>query len=113
MFTRKVYASDQEKRRDFWTGFVGWLIGNGLLFCLYSSALNAVSRQNAIGTGPDTLLGIAVLPLVANVGALIYYAFTRSRVALGMLAAFGVTLALGLCGVLLFWATCGIMGTSP
>jgi hypothetical protein len=88
------------KTRDFWLGFIGWFGGNALL-CGAQSVLSGVIFDNPISS--VLLVAVSCLPLLVNIGALIYFGIKRPRVALGMLAAFGVTLAVVVCiGVVLF-----------
>jgi hypothetical protein len=90
----KVYTTRQEKVLDFVIGFVGWFLVNGLLY-----GCSLVILQGMDSSMPDPLPAVllGLVPLLVNIGALIFFAFTRRWIALGMLAAF----ALVLVGVLL------------
>jgi hypothetical protein len=88
-------------KRDFWIGFIGWWIFN-IIAGVLNFALTYVSitvfqdnsdLANLIGYLP-TAFGCLVLLL--NVGALIFFAFRRKQIALGMLVAFGVSIAISL-----------------
>jgi hypothetical protein len=46
------------------------------------------------------------LPFVLNGAALIFFAFTRHWIALGMAAAFGVSILLVICAAVLFAGVC-------
>lgn len=81
--TRKFLRTEQE-RRQFWIGFVGWFGFNLVLYPLYHLVFTR-----------DPVWALAVL--AANVVCLIVLGFTRQRMALGALAAFGASLLLGLC----------------
>ena len=91
---RKVYTTRNEKVIDFVLGFVGWFLVNGILYGCSIAILQALDSGS-----PDSIpvLLLGVLPLLINIGALIFFAFTRRWIALGILAAF----ALVLVGVLL------------
>jgi hypothetical protein len=71
--------------KDFWYGFVGWFVGNG-----FGWVLTSVSSYRYANT-------LLILVLLLNIGALIFFAFKKRRIALGMLAAFGLSLAVILC----------------
>lgn len=99
---QKTYETHGEKRRDFLIGFGGWFGINAALLVLgwIASALvhsllgPIVSRATA-----DVIVTIIawLVPLLINVGGLIYLGFTRKWMALGALAAIGVVLLLVLC----------------
>jgi hypothetical protein len=82
------------QEKDFWYGFIGWFVGNGIGWVLTSAS----SYRYA-----DTLL---ILVLLLNIGALIFFAFKKRRIALGMLAAFCLSLSPILCLGLFFIAAC-------
>jgi hypothetical protein len=92
---RKVYTTRQEKVLDFVIGFVGWFLVNGLLYGCSFVILQGLDSSGAPESIPALLLGL--IPLIVNIGALIFFAFARRWIALGILAAF----ALVLVGVLL------------
>jgi hypothetical protein len=91
---RKVYTTRNEKVLDFVPGFIGWFLVNGLLY-----GCSILMLQSLASSAPDSIaaLLLGLLPLLINIGALIFFAFTRRWIALGILAAF----ALVLVGVLL------------
>lgn len=89
---KKIYETDQEKRRDFWIGFGGWF---------------GINIPLAVLMLFIPLFGL--LSLLINLGGLIVLAFTRSRIALGALAAIGAALVLTLCAGLIFLAACLVM----
>ncbi|HJZ49309.1 MAG TPA: hypothetical protein VKE41_19165 [Roseiflexaceae bacterium] len=90
----KVYTTRNEKVLDFVIGFVGWFLVNGLLYTCSIFLLQFLAFETT-----SSILGLllGVLPLLINIGALIYFAFTRRWIAFGILAA----IALVLVGVLL------------
>ncbi|MBI1877617.1 MAG: HEAT repeat domain-containing protein [Chloroflexi bacterium] len=71
-------------KRDFIAGFIGWFGVNGLLLC-------ALLTFDISGEGSSAF---AALVLLINIGLPIYFGFTRRRVAVGMLAAFAISLVL-------------------
>jgi hypothetical protein len=91
---RKVYTTRNEKVLDFVIGFVGWFLVNGLLY-----GCSILILQGMDSSTSDSILALllGLIPLLVNIGALIFFAFTRRWIALGILAAF----ALVLVGVLL------------
>ena len=91
--TKKWY---QEK--EFWYGFVGWFVGNGIAWVLISETSSykyAATLSNIV--------------LLLNIGALIYFAFKKRGIALGMLAAFGLSLAVVVLLGLFFLAICFVI----
>ena|SRR6188472_167033 len=99
----KVYTTRNEKVLDFVLGFVGWFLVNGLLYGCSIAILQALESdaQNSLAA---LLLGL--LPLLINIGALIFFAFTRRWVALGILAAFALVLVGVLLLGLVFYVIC-------
>jgi hypothetical protein len=99
----KVYTTRNEKVIDFVLGFVGWFLVNGLLYGCSIAVLQAM----ASGT-PDSIpvLLLGLLPLLINIGALIFFAFTRRWIALGILAAFALVLVGVLLLGLVFYVIC-------
>lgn len=117
-FERKTYETRQEKRRDFWIGFAGWFVVNALLAGLITAASSLMSSLNLEGAfGEDVysilLALLGLLPLLINVGGLIFLGFTRKWMALGALTALGVVLLLVLCAGLLFLGFCFLMQRNP
>jgi hypothetical protein len=99
-----------QKQRDFWLGiglfyamnFVMWLIG-----VLIWAVIGGLSLT---GTLADIVTGIiGFVPFVINLGVIIFLAFKRPRMAFGMLAAFGVPLAITVCLALAFGAVCFVL----
>jgi len=91
---RKVYTTRKVKVIDFVLGFAGWFLVNGLLYGCSILILQAMDSSTS-----DSVLALllGLIPLLVNIAALIFFAFTRRWIALGILAAF----ALVLVGVLL------------
>src|SRR5690242_11101395 len=97
---RKVYTTRKEKVIDFVLGFFGWFLVNGLLYGGSILILQAVGSN----TSDSTLaLLLGLIPLLVNIAALIFFAFTRRWIALGILAAFALMLvAVLLIGIVLY-----------
>ena len=100
---RKVYTTRNEKVIDFVLGFVGWFLVNGLLYGCSIAILQAIDSSSSQSI-PVLLLGL--LPLLINIGALIFFAFTRRWIALGILSAFALVLVGVLLLGLVFYAIC-------
>ena len=86
-------------RRDFWLGFFGAIVGNIFLVII----LNAISSANL---GDPTTAIVVAAPWVLNIGALVVFAIVRSRVAVGMLLAYGIALGLALVAGLFLLVLC-------
>ena len=99
----KVYTTRNEKVLDFVLGFVGWFLVNGLLYGCSIVILQAVDSSSS-----DSILALllGLLPLLINIGALIFFAFTRRWIALGILAAFALVLVGVLLLGLVFYVIC-------
>jgi hypothetical protein len=96
---RKEYTDSAEKKKDFWRGFWLWWLGNIALWIITlggtAALLTAEGDNITINSIVDiAILVVNVLPLLINGGLVIFFALTRSQIALGMLAAFGVALAI-------------------
>jgi len=105
--TRKVYENRNQKVLDFVIGFVGWFLINGLLYTCSFVLLS----NGTIDTEQEILpIVLLALPLLINIAALIFFAFTRRWIALGALAAFGLTLVGGLLIGLFIYTVCLNMG---
>lgn len=106
-------ASD---RRDFWIGFIGWwvfnLLAGGVNVALSFGLPNLFPNNDTLTTlfgYLPTVLGCLVLLL--NIGAIIFFAFRRKQIALGMLVAFGVSIAISiLLGIIAMVACFVIIG---
>jgi hypothetical protein len=101
--TRKVYENRNQKVLDFVIGFVGWFLINGLLYTCSLLLLSNGTFDIEQEIWPIVLLA---LPLVLNIAALIFLAFTRRWIALGALAAFALTLVGGLLIGLVIYTVC-------
>ena len=91
-FTRKVYETDAEKKRDFWIGVVLFFVLNiVLILCQWGLGIGFIAAVPDTGIGETAnvlvpLLSIVITfaPWVINGGLVIYFALTRSQIALGM-----------------------------
>jgi hypothetical protein len=121
---QKDYTTRREKVVDFIIGFVGWFILNGLMGLASAFApglpilLGEWIQDPTLGGGADTMnsiLGLVLLclPLLINLGLLLYFAFTRYWIAIGGSSAFGATLVLTICAGIVFTVACfTILSTS-
>jgi hypothetical protein len=78
-----AYASARGKRADFWAGFVGWFVGNGLLVLFTATVLDPNLRAGASG-----------VLILLNMGALVAAGVVRQYVAMGLALAFAAAFAL-------------------
>ena len=114
-FTQKTYETAAEKKKDFWIGFVLWW-GLNILLALCSWGAFALFGYSGVYFDPSTstysdVYGvlscvISLLPWVINIGLIIYFALTRSQIAIGMVAAFGVALLITICLGVIFMVWC-------
>lgn len=111
--TRKEYTDPAEKKRDFWIG-VGLFFALNIALTLCQWGLIAVSLEFTV-SGSDSVssalasifyLVFTLAPWVVNIGLIVFFAFTRSQIALGMVAGFGIALAIVICLGLIFTAWC-------
>jgi ABC-type amino acid transport system permease subunit len=113
--TRKEYTDPAEKKRDFWKGFWLWWVLN-ILMWIISIALSALLANLPYGDngaynliGGTTLLVINFVPLLVNVGLMIYFGLTRTQIMRGMLTAFGVALGIVVLLGIAFTVYCFVM----
>ncbi|GIK10906.1 MAG TPA: hypothetical protein PKC99_04210 [Anaerolineales bacterium] len=113
-FSRKEYASPAEKKKDFWIGVVLFFVLNillvacqwGLGFGLVSVSPNLPSDEISSALGTILSWIMILLPWALNIGLIVYFALTRSQIAVGMLAGFGIALALVVAAGILFMVVC-------
>lgn len=113
-FSRKEYANPAEKKKDFWIGVVLFFVLNillvacqwGLGFGLVSVSPNLPSDEISSALGTIFSWIMILLPWALNIGLIVYFAFTRSQIAVGMLAGFGIALALVVAAGILFMVVC-------
>ena len=116
--TPKIYTDPDEKKKDFWRGVALWF-GLNILMTLCSWGLTAALVAVMSGTtDPNSpIFGVystisivlSIIPWLVNIGLIIYFALTRSQIALGMLAGFGFALLLVLCLGIIFAVACFVM----
>jgi hypothetical protein len=112
--TPKIYTDPAEKKRDFWRG-VGLWFGLNIVMTLCNLGLttvldNAAISSNAPFAAYSTIsIVVGIIPWLVNIGLLVYFAMTRSQIALGMLAGFGFALFLVICLGIIFAVACFIM----
>lgn len=101
-------------KRDFWIGFIGWWVFNlcagALMFGIGygSSALAAhYSYDDTLFLGSVSCFGCLVL--VSNIAVLIFFAFRRKQIALGMLVAFGAAIAISLLAGIIYMVACFVI----
>jgi hypothetical protein len=96
---KKVYTTRAEKQKDLFIG-VGIFLGvNVLLFMIAVLVATLVPRGRSGFEGQ--IFGLIpilfnCLPYLANVGLAIYFALTRSWIALGMILTLGILSLIGL-----------------
>lgn len=113
--TRKEYTDPAEKKKDFRIG-IALFFGLNILLALcevggYALLLSLAGGSINSGTTVGNLYTILFyilncLPLLINIGLIIYFTFTRSQIALGMVAGFGVGLLITICLGVIFSAYC-------
>ncbi len=112
---QKIYETIAEKKKDFRIG-VGLFFGLNIIMSLCSWGLSA-AMWNLMYTPEGTSTALAdiyptiscilgALPLLINIGLIVYFAFTRAQIALGMLAGFGFALILVVCLGVIFTVWC-------
>ena len=113
--TRKIYETAAEKKRDFWLGVGLFFLLNILLVVCqwgFSAGVYAVSPSMVDSDFPSSPLfsilswALLLLPWVINIGLIVFFALTRSQIALGMVAGFGIALAIVICLGLIFTVWC-------
>jgi hypothetical protein len=114
--TRKTYTTRNEKIIDFVIGFIGWFVLNGLLTVLVQAVSAGLSLAGGAldgggsGVSDVTLIVIGLVglcvPLLINIGLLVYFALTRYWIALGALAAFALSLVAVICLGVVLGVTC-------
>jgi len=120
-FERKEYVDEAEKKRDFWIGVGLWFGLNFVMgLCVWgiSAALLSMTypsegiNEQFANLYPAINCILNLLPWVINIGLIVYFAFTRSQIALGMVAGFGIALAIAICLGVIFMIACFVaLGT--
>ncbi len=111
--TRKIYATRGEKTIDFFVGFVGWFVLNGiigggaqLVITVLNNAFISVNNSTAQSVVGVTGLVLGCIPFILNIGLIIFFAFTRHWIALGALGALVASLIIVICIATLIGGVC-------
>ncbi|GJQ51768.1 MAG: hypothetical protein HKUEN02_06150 [Anaerolineaceae bacterium] len=113
--TRKEYTNPAEKKRDFWIGVAIFFVLNIVLtLCQWGlgAGFYTVSPSIVDSNFPSSPLfsilswALLLMPWVINIALVIYFALTRSQIALGMVAGFGIALAIVICLGVIFTVWC-------
>ena len=114
-FKPKIYETAAEKKKDFWLG-VGlfFALNIVLTLCQWGLGFGFISLSPNFNYSDPTFSALYsvlsiffyILPWLINIGLIIYFAFTRGQIALGMVAGFGIALLLTLCLGLIFTVWC-------
>ncbi|MEB2332731.1 MAG: hypothetical protein OZ914_00240 [Anaerolineaceae bacterium] len=117
--TRKEYTDPAEKKRDFWLGVgIFFVLNIALILCRWGLGYGvlAVSPDTVNSSSPMAMIlggmilwGLLLLPWVLNIGLIVFFALTRSQVALGMVAGFGIALVIVICLGVIFTVWCFAM----
>lgn len=93
---KKVYETRAEKKKDFLIG-VGVFLGLNVLLYLLAILASFLTQTTTNDVKTIVFLGCwYILPFLANIGVIIYFALTRSWIAMGMLGTFGGLILLSL-----------------
>ena len=109
---QKIYATEAEKKKDFRLGialFFGLNIVLGL--CSWGGVAFGLPFIGDGSTQFSNLYSvltcvIGILPWLINIGLFIYFALTRSQIAYGMVAGFGIALLITICLGVIFTTWC-------
>jgi len=109
-------ADKSNKRKDFWLGLIGSIVGNLLLVGLYILIMNLANGPTQREGTTLILWNVAssivgLLPWVLNIGAIIVsLVVQRNGIALGILASYGAALALAVVAGIVFTIVCFSQG---
>ena len=113
--TRKEYTDPAEKKRDFWIGVAIFFVLNIVLtLCQWGlgagfyAASPSIVDSNFPSSPLFSILSwvLLLMPWVINIALVVYFALTRSQIALGMVAGFGIALAIVICLGVIFTVWC-------
>ncbi len=109
---QKVYATTAEKRLDFIIGLAGFFAVN-LLFAgaawglaALSDAWSSAGNPSAASTLSTVVAIVGCLPFLINIGGLVFLAFTRPWVSLGILSGYALLLLITVCAAIAFGIYC-------
>ncbi len=106
------YTDKKRKKRDFWIGVVGSIVGNLLLvglFILVAYFSQATTPPGGITPvlGRIAIVVANLLPWVLNIAAIILaFIMHRQWIALGILASYGAALALTIIAGIILMIVC-------
>src|ERR1051325_6361625 len=112
---QKIYETEDEKKKDFWLGVGLFFLLNILMalcswaaYALIFSAMSRLNDSNTFVYNAFSILStiIGCLPLLINALLIIYFASTRSQIALGMLTGFGIAFLITICLGVIFTVWC-------
>ena len=116
--TKKEYASREENKKDFFIG-VGVFFGLNVLTYVLQLLVMAVLTYLPLPAGDKSSISIGLsclsypLQLLVNIGVMVYFALTRTWIALGMLGTFAFLILLALAaGVILSIVCLALYNTS-
>lgn len=110
------YSDKKRKKKDFWIGLLGSIVGNLLLVGLYILIMNLAQGPSQREGMTSILLSIAtvivgLLPWVLNIAAIIVALIVhRNWIAFGILASYGALLALAVVAGIVFTIVCFSQG---
>ena len=111
-FTRKIYETEAEKKKDRWIG-IGVFFGVNILMILCGGAVFYLLFNKQMNPGPavSNLLGglgciLNLVPWLVNGVLFIYFAVTRTQIALGILIGFGIVFGLSILAGVIFTIWC-------
>lgn len=104
---KKFYSTRAEKQKDLALG-IGVFLGLNFLLYVIGILVSMLLSASVPSEGRDfisliTISFLNLLPFLINIGVLIYFALTRTWIALGMIATFG--------GLILLTVILGIIAT--
>ena len=113
---KKVYTTRSEKQKDFFIG-VGIFIGLNVLLSILPGAFMFLLDLFSTGSdssveGTVSMVGTCisfVLPFLGNIAAVIYFALTRSWIAIGILGAIAILFVLSLLAIIVSLVACFLL----
>lgn len=107
-----------DAKKDFWRGvglFFGLNIVMGLCIWGASAVLANMTytpngpNEQLVNVYPVVSFMLGLIPLLINIGLIVFFAFTRRQIALGMLTGFGIALSISIILGVIFAVACIIM----
>jgi hypothetical protein len=107
MFHRKDYQSKSAKRTDFIIGFAGFFVVNAIMAIIIAVIVGLLDSASVDVSIVETASVILFcLPLLLNLAALLYFAYTRSWLSFGILSALGAMFVLVIVAGIFFTVAC-------